>query len=449
MSILTAVNPFKREKIQTKKKFSQPIDVGCVGTIILGGGRGTRLDPFTKTRCKPAISFGGKYRLIDIPMSNAINSGCNKIFVITQFLSSSLHQHIYKTYRLGALSNGFIEVLSAEQKPSSESWYQGPADAVRENRDYFKETPVDYFLILSGDQLYNMDFRKMLVFAKETDADLVVAALPVNEGDAKRMGLLKIDHDNFITDFCEKPQEASLLNHMRLPAATLDRIENADKERPYLGSMGIYLFKREALLKLLEDDPREDFGKHLLPTKVKQGNVAAFLFDGYWEDIGTIDAYYKANIALTKTNPAFKCYDECNPIFSSLLHLPAAKIINSDIHHSIVCEGAIIEPAKVHNSILGPRSVIKKGTIISDSYIMGNDFYKPPIKIESLPEELHIGENCVIESAIIDKHVHFGKGVQLINKNKLRHYDGNNHVYIRDGIIIVTRGARLPDGYTL
>lgn len=438
------------EKLCPQKKIENiPIDMNRVASIILGGGQGTRLFPLTMTRCKPAISFGGKYRLIDIPMSNSINSGCLKIFIITQFLSSSLHQHIFKTYRLGTFSSGFIELLPAEEKPKKTGWFQGPADAVRQNVDYFIETPVDYFLILSGDQLYNMNFQNMIRYAKYTDADLVVAALPVNEHDAQRMGLLKVDDKNFVTDFYEKPQEIKVLDRFRMTSSNLLKAGlKISPDRHYLGSMGIYLFKREALLELLTQDAREDFGKHLIPTKVKQGSVAAYLYDGYWEDIGTIESFYNANIALTKSYPSFNWYDEDNPIFATPANLPGPKIFNSHIYHSIICEGSLVEADEISNSILGPRSVIKKGSLIKDSYIMGNDFYCPPIPTDRLPNELYIGENCTIRHAIIDKHVHIGNGVQLVNKNQLTHYNSDD-IYIRDGIIIVTRGACVPDGFIL
>lgn len=415
------------------------LDMDRVGTIILGGGAGTRLYPLTMHRCKPAITFGGRYRLIDVPISNSINSGCHKIFIITQFLSSSLHQHIFRTYRHDIFSSGFVELLPAEQKPKNSNWFQGTADAVRQNIEYFIDTPVDYLLILSGDQLYNMDFRKMMQFALETDADLVVSSLPISAQDAKRMGILKRNEAGFITDFVEKPQTEAQLK----PMASL-----SDEERPYLASMGIYLFKRAALLKLLEQDPREDFGKHLIPTKVAEGNAAAYVFDGYWEDIGTIQSYYEANMALTQENPAFDCYNSDLPIYSSRNNLPGPKIFNTKIKNSILCEGSIVEAAEITHSILGLRSVIKKGCIIRDSYIMGNEFYTPPMKNGRLPEELHIGENCLIQKAILDKHVHLGKGVKLINKDKLDHFNSDD-VYIRDGIIIVPRGATLPDGFTL
>ncbi len=425
------------------------VDMNRVAAIILGGGQGTRLFPLTTSRCKPAICFGGRYRLIDIPMSNSINSGCLKIYIVTQFLSSSLHQHIFKTYRLGTYSSGFIELLPAEQRHGNRLWYQGTADAVRQNVDYFIEAPVDYFLILSGDQLYTMDFRKMVNYAKKSDADLVIATLPTNQHNAKRMGIMKINEEGFVVDFCEKPQTPEQLAPLALSPSILQKWGFPGySENHYLGSMGIYLFKREALLKLLEKDPREDFGKHLIPTQVKEGKVAAYIHDGYWEDIGTIESFYQANMDLTLPNPPFDWYDEKNPIFTSHTNLAGPKIYNSHISHSLICEGCLIEADEVTNSILGPRTVIKRGSIILHSYIMGNDFYEPPIKTERLPAKLQIGEHCIIRKALIDNHVFIGNGVQLINKDNLETYDSDG-VYIRDGIIIVNRGTSLPDGYIL
>ncbi len=428
---------------------STPVDMSRVAAIILGGGQGARLSPLTATHCKPAISFGGKYCLIDVPMSNAIHSGCLMIYIVTQFLSTSLHKHISSTYRSGTFSPGFIELLTAEQRPNEHSWFQGTADAVRQNINYFSEAPVDYFLILSGDQLYNMNFQNMVKFAKETNADLVVAALPVAEAEAKRMGLLKLNEDRSIVDFREKPQEKDVLDHMRIPEFTLKQLDpDFDKSRQYLGSMGIYLFKRKALLDLLKTDPREDFGQHLIPTKVSQGGVAAYLYDGYWEDIGTIESFFKANIALTAPNPLFNCYDDKKPIFSMHLHLPPPKIFNTQVHHAIICEGSVVEGAEIINSILGPRTSIKSGSVVRNSYVMGNDFYNPPIHTERLPARLVIEENCILDHVILDKHVWIGKNVKLINKNRLKRYDGDG-VYIRDGIIIVTRGAHVPDRFVL
>lgn len=434
--------------LMSKPNTRSSIDMNRVAAIILGGGQGTRLAPLTITRCKPAICFGGRYRLIDIPMSNAINSGCQKIFIVTQFLSSSLHQHIFRTYRSGSFSSGFIELLPAEQKPKANGWFQGTADAVRQNVDYFIDIPVDYFLILSGDQLYNINFQEMIRFAQETNADLTVAALPVNETDARRMGVLKLNEDRFITEFEEKPQERARLDHLSLPELTLRQMgNNFDKKRKYLGSMGIYLFKRQALLNLLEADSREDFGRHLIPTKVAQGNVAAYLYDGYWEDIGTIESFYEANMTLTSLNPLFNCYDENNPIFFHHFNLPPPKIMSTSMTNAIVCEGSVVEAEEVKNSILGPRTIVKSGTRITNSYVMGNDFYGPPIKSERIPDHLMIGKDCVIDRVIIDKHVHIGNGVTLTNKNKVKHFD-NDNLCVRDGIIVITRGSSLPDGFT-
>ncbi len=415
-----------------------PVDMSRVATIILSGGEGKRLFPLTSTRCKPAISFGGRYRLIDIPLSNSIHSGCLKIFVVTQFLSSSLNNHICKTYHPGNYGSGFIELLSAEQKPTHKNWFQGTADAVRQNLEYFIETPADYFLILSGDQLYNINFQEMMRFARATRAELVVAALPIDENNAKRMGLLKINGKKAITDFIEKPQEKEILDQYRI----------SDSPNTYLGSMGIYLFKRETLFRLLKEDSRDDFGKHLIPTQVAKGNTYAYTHQGYWEDIGTIDSYYHANIALTQPNAQFNWYDEGSPIFTTHHNLPGPRISCKQLSHSIICEGAIVEANHVENSILGARTVVKKGSVIKDSYIIGNDNYHARIKNAHLPETHSIGEQCVISRAIIDKHVSIGNRVQLINKDNLTHYDGKD-VYIRDGIIIVTHGASIPDDFSL
>jgi glucose-1-phosphate adenylyltransferase len=451
MATLSNPSLLAKFRSQTHFKASHSVDMNRVGCIILGGGQGTRLYPLTATRCKPAIYFGGRYRLIDVPVSNSLNSNCNKIYIITQFLSSSLHRHIFQTYHMDTFSNRFIDILTAEQKHNTKAWYEGTADAVRQNLEYFIETPADYFLILSGDQLYNFDFKEMVGFAMEKDADLVIATIPVAESDAKRMGILKIDETNRITDFYEKPQEKAVLEQLKVDDSIL---ENAGVEpssqRQYLGSMGIYLFKRQALFDLLQEDPREDFGKHLIPTKLRQkGGLYSYMYNGYWEDIGTIESFYQANMALTQPNPAFDCYSESNPIFTSRYNLPGPKISNTQIKDSIICEGSIIEADEVTNTILGPRTVMKKGSIIRESYLMGNDYYQTPIQNhQHFPEELTIGENCIIKKTIIDKNVHIGNGVQLINKNKLQEYNGEG-ICIRDGIIVVMRSADIPDGFIL
>ncbi len=428
----------------------KPVNMSNVACVILGGGQGSRLYPLTKSRCKPAICFGGRYRLIDVPISNSLNSDIQKIFVVTQFLASSLHKHIFQAYRLGTFSPGFIEVLSAEQKMDRTTWYLGTADAVRQNMEYLLETNAEYFLILSGDQLYRLDFRQMMQTAIQKDVDVLVATLAVNEQDAKRMGIMKINEDHHIIDFYEKPSERADLDRLKTAPASLEKMGlDSNSEKCYLGSMGIYLFKRQALFKLLQDDPREDFGKHLIPTKVKSGSIAAFAHDGYWEDIGTIGSFYKANMALTTSEPPFDCYNELQPIYTNRHHLPGPKIYNTKIKLSIVCEGTIIEAEEICNSLLGHRAVIKRDTVIQDSYIMGHDFYTAPSDMGGgAAKNLCIDAGCTIRSAIIDKNVSIGKNVQLVNKNNLTNYDGDN-IFIRDGVIVVPRGASIPDGFVL
>lgn len=424
------------EKLRQKSSSHQQCDMNCVASIVLGGGQGSRLYPLTRSNCKPAMNFGGKYRLIDVPMSNAIHSGCNKIFIVTQFLSKSLHDHIFKTYRPEPFNRGFIEILTVEEKPNSKNWFQGTADAVRQNLDYLTDLPVDYFLILSGDQLYQMNYQKMMHVALQTHADVIIAALPVEEHQTQRLGILKTNQEGWITDFIEKPKEKCLLEKYRLP------------EGSYLGSMGIYLFKKKALLQLLRNDLREDFGKHLLPTLIEKGRAAAYIHQGYWEDIGTIESYYHANIGLTKDSPSFNWNDEQSPLMTHSLNLPAPKIFHTEIHQSIICEGSIVEAKEISHSILGPCTRIKKGSVIRESYVIGNDFYASSKHNEKTAEPMQIGENCFIERAIIDKQVYIGNNVTLVNQNKIDHYNSDD-VFIRDGIIVVPRGACLPDGFTL
>lgn len=452
MASLTLLDqsPIKQSRVSDPGTSSSSVDMKLVASIILGGGEGTRLYPLTLTRCKPAINFGGKYRLIDVPISNSIHADCHKIFVLTQFLSSSLHHHIFQTYMQGGHASGLIEVLTAEQKPAQKSWFQGTADAVRQNIDYLLESPVEYFLILSGDQLYNINFREMVSFAKSTDADVVVAALPVNAQDASRMGILKVNDCNWITDFYEKPQDKALLEKLRSPIEVIERAGvSQTSRRDYLGSMGIYLFKRKALVDLLMKDPREDFGKHLIPTQVGMGKIAAFLYEGYWEDIGTIETFYQANLALTDSRPQFNFHNETRPIFTCRYDLPPAKFLDAQIKQTILCEGTCVEADELTHSILGPRAVVHKGAIIRDSYVMGNDYYESAVRDHHhLPPNPHIGENCILCRTIVDKNATIGKGVQLINKQQLTHYNGEN-IFIRDGIIIVPRGSTISDGFIL
>lgn len=421
-----------------------------VATIILAGGEGTRLYPLTQTRCKPAVSFAGRYRLIDIPISNSLNSGIKDIYVISQFFSAALNNHIKDTFPLDHFQGGRMSFLYPEETADGISVYKGTADAVRKNLSAFKQSSAEYFLILSGDQLYNMDLYAMIAFAKQNDADLTIAALPIKETEAKRMGLLQINDSYEITDFFEKPTDPDILKKYALDNKFLDTHHlSKGHEHLYFGSMGIYVFKREVLFDLLEKHPDHDFGKHIIPNQLKQGKNFAFYYDGYWEDIGTITSYYTATLALTRNHLGLDLYNESLPIFSSNIHLPCARVDGTSVTHSILSQGSIIEAKEISHCMIGLRSIIKQGTIIRNSILMGNQFYSPPPAFhDRLPESFTVGENCHIENAILDEHVKIGNNVKLINKNHLKHYDGKG-ICIRDGIIVVTSGTTIPDGFEL
>ncbi len=424
----------------------------AVATIILAGGQGTRLHPLTIHHSKPAVSYGGRYRLIDIPISNSINSDFRQIFVIAQYLSGELQHHISQTYHFDPFNPGSIDVLTPQENEKGEkSFFSGTADAVRKNLPTILKSTADYFLILSGDQLYNINFQNMVALAQETRADLTIASIPVQEKEAHRMGLLKTDAENRVVDFVEKPQDAAILERFRLDASFFERSKITPRNEPYyLGSMGIYVFKRKALVSLLQQDERSDFGYHLIDTSVKKGKTSAFIYDGYWEDIGTVASYYEANLILTQTANGLDTYDEQHPIYTRPTFLPGPKIKSTVIKDSIICEGSIIEAKEITNCIIGLRSHVKKGTILRDTVMMGNHFYMPPTH-EGTPVEkdFSIGENCLIEKAIIDEHVWIGNRVKLTNKEKKEHHDCGNGVFIRDGIIIVTAGTRIPDGFEI
>ncbi len=409
-----------------------------VATVILAGGQGTRLHPLTEHHSKPAVSYGGRYRLIDIPISNSINSDFRQIFVIAQYLSAELQNHISQTYQFDHFNPGAIDVLTPQESETGEKiWFTGTADAVRKNLPTILKSSADYFLILSGDQLYNINFQEMVAFAEKTEADLTIASILVQEKEAVRMGLLQRDGKGRVVDFVEKPTEKPTLKKFQL------------KDGSYLGSMGIYVFKRQALIDLLHNDPRDDFGFHLIDTAVKQGKTYTFLYDGYWEDIGTVASYFEANLMLTNSEHGLNTYDEKNPIYTRPTYLPGPKIQKTKITDSIICEGCLIEAEEITHSIIGLRSHIRKGSIIRDTVMMGNHFYMPPAREgKPIPTDFGIGEHCVIEKAIIDEFVKIGNGVKLINQKKLDRYDGNG-IFIRDGIIIVTASTVIPDGFVL
>jgi glucose-1-phosphate adenylyltransferase len=427
------------------KKSQHPEIMDKVASIVLAGGKGTRLYPLTESRCKPDVCFGGKYRLIDIPISNSLNADIHRIFVISQYFASSLNQHILETYPLDGFRKTKIEMLCPEETTSRKEFFKGTADAVRQNREHLESAAVDYYLILSGDQLYNINFTQMLAFAKKQDADLVIASIPVEEKEAKRMGLLRIDTEGKIHDFHEKPTEDAILKRFALTSDFLKGHHIVHpNETHYLGSMGIYIFKREALFKLLEEKG-DDFGKDLIPLQIKKGRVCSYVYKGYWEDIGTIASYFEANLALTCRKNCLDTYDESNPIFTHTHHLPSPIVSNTIIHRSILSQGAIVDAKEITDSVIGIRIKIGEGTIVRHSVILGTLQDPPP---SSKGTEYSIGKNCHIENTILDELATIGSDVQLVNKNNLKTFDSDG-IFIRDGIIIVTSGTHVPDGYVL
>lgn len=411
-----------------------------VAGIVLAGGQGTRLFPLTKTRCKPAVGFGGRYRLIDIPLSNALNSKISRLYVISQYFASNLHQHILGTYRFDLFREGGIELLCPEEDAQEKKvWFEGTADAVRKNLHHLIKAPVDYYLILSGDQLYNIDLAELLEFARKTNAEMVVASLYVAENEAHRMGVMKIDETFHIKEFKEKPKTAPELKPFEV---------KKDGKTSYLASMGIYVFRRDILISLL-NEPGMDFGHHLIPFQASKGGSYAYIYDGYWVDIGTIASFYEANMSLLNQSHCLQTYNEANPIYTRPYNLPSPLIINTRINRSYISQGSIIEADEIDHSIIGTRCRIGKGTKIRNSILMGHQSYSAPLhQHPPLPQNFTIGDHCVIEKAIIDEHTYIGNNVRLINKDKLETYDGEG-ICIRDGIIIVTSGTQLPDNFTL
>ncbi|MBX3296399.1 MAG: glucose-1-phosphate adenylyltransferase [Acidobacteria bacterium] len=419
--------------------------------VILGGGAGSRLFPLTRDRSKPAVPLGGKYRLIDVPVSNCINSGVTQIFVVTQYNSASLNRHISQTYRFSSFSTGFVEILAAEQRRDSPGWFQGTADAVRQILPHLRDWRVKTLLILSGDHLYRMDYSKFLDRHKETEADLTISVIPANPEDAQGFGLLKTDAEGRIVQFREKPK-GEALEEMRVDTTAFG-LDAADAERkPYLASMGIYLFDFEKLVALLRRYPEaDDFGGEIIPAAISDHNVQAHLFNDYWEDIGTIKAFYEANLDLAAPLPKFNFFNAAAPIYTRSRYLPPSKIQDSDIGNSLVSEGCILNGVYARNSIIGLRSRIDSGVRIENSIIMGSDFFEsiPELRenLDSGRPSIGIGRDTHIRRAIVDKNVRIGKGVRLINEAGRTEYDAPDETfYIRDGIIIVPKNSVIADG---
>ncbi len=422
--------------------------------IILGGGAGTRLYPLTKMRAKPAVPLAGKYRLIDIPISNCINSSINKMYVLTQFNSASLNRHLGQSYNLSAaFGQGFVEVLAAQQTPESPSWFEGTADAVRKYQWLFQEWDVDEYLILSGDQLYRMDYSLFVEHHRRSGADLTVAALPVDAEQAEGFGLMRTDSDGNIQEFREKPKGESL-KAMAVDTSRFGLSAESARDKPYLASMGIYVFSRATLFDLLHKNPsHKDFGKEVIPEALARGDrLQSYVFDEYWEDIGTIGAFYEANLALTQQpNPPFSFYDEKFPIYTRPRYLPPTKLVDAQITESIIGEGSILKSCSIHHCVLGVRSRVESDVVLQDSLVMGSDFYESSEERTLLRQgggiPLGVGQGTTVKGAILDKNTRIGNNVTIVNKDHVDEADrADEGFYIRNGIVVVVKNATISDG---
>lgn len=417
-------------------------------SVILGGGAGTRLHPLTASRSKPAVPIAGKYRLVDIPISNCLHAGMGRMFVLTQYNSASLNRHIKNTYHFSPFSKAFVDILAAEQTPDSANWYQGTADAVRQCLRHIRPFTSDYVLILSGDQLYQMDFRDMLDNHIEKGADISIGTIPVNEKDASDFGIMKMNDDGYITSFTEKPKSGL----EEWVSDTGD--EMAQKGKVYLASMGIYIFNRKLLFDLLEVEKKDatDFGKEIIPESLEKYKVASYQYDGYWTDIGNIHSFFEANLELTNELPEFNLFDNERSIYTRPRLLPPAKISGTTMNKAVIAEGSIINASSLENSVIGIRSRIGYGTNIVNTYIMGNDYYETLEEIEISHQNviplMGIGARCYIQGAIIDKNVRIGDDVNI--NGGTHHADSEHELYtIKDGVVVIKKGAILPNGFTL
>lgn len=414
--------------------------------VILGGGRGTRLNPLTNHRSKPAVPVAGKYRLVDIPISNCLNSDIRKIFVLTQFNSASLNRHIKNTYNFDVFSHGFVDILAAEQTPDSQNWFQGTADAVRQSIHHMANHEYEYVLILSGDQLYQMDFRTVIEHHKNSEANLTVATIPVTGEDATGFGIMKTDSDGVITSFVEKPDANELDNWKSETAAHLK-----EQGKEYLASMGIYVFNKADLIRLFDENPDAiDFGKEIIPKAIKENSkVCSYAFEGYWTDIGTITSFFEANLALTDTVPEFNLYDNQNQIYTRARLLPASKLTGTTMEKALIAEGGIIEASRIQQSVIGIRARIGKGTTIESSIVMGNDYFSTDRDFAEQSSErplMGIGQRCFLSNTIVDKNARIGNDVKIEGGKHLEDGEYENH-FVVDGIVVIPKNGLVPDGY--
>ena len=425
------------------------MDSKSVIAMVLGGGAGSRLYPLTASRSKPAVPIAGKYRLVDIPISNCINSSINRILVLTQFNSASLNKHIKNTYQFSLFSKGFVDIVAAEQTPDNPQWFQGTADAVRQSLRHIINHDFEYVLILSGDQLYQMDFETMIDTHRAKGADISIATIPVGDREAPEFGILKADDENIITSFIEKPDK-SILGEW-----TSDTGDDMKAQgRIYLASMGIYIFNRKLLFDLLEDEKKDatDFGKEIIPSSIEKYKVVSYQYDGYWTDIGNIYSFFEANLALTDELPPFNLFDNQKIVYSRARMLPPAKISGTTLEKTIIAEGSIISASRIENSVIGVRSRIGHGTTIVSSYIMGNDFYETLAEIENNTQKgipkIGIGDRCYFKNTIVDKNCRIGNDVRI---NGGQHLPNTDHALyaVKDGIVVLKKGAVLPDGFVI
>ncbi len=405
-------------------------------SVILGGGRGTRLYPLTKDRAKPAVPLAGKYRLIDVPISNCLNSGIWKIFILTQFNSESLNRHIFRSYKLDYFSHGYVEIIAAEQSREHADWFQGSADAVRKCLKHFSDVHTKYILILSGDQLYKMDFMHMLDFHIKNDSQITIACNPVGAEDVYEVGIMEMEDNYRVKSFVEKPKDCNAISHLSI---------NTAGKNEFLASMGIYIFNKDVLSELLTSDKKADFGKEVIPEAIKRKKAYAFVHRGYWKDIGSIKSFYEENLAFSEDVPPLDLFDEEWQFFTRPRYLPLSKFRSSHIEHSNITEGAIINKAKIIHSIVGLRSKIGENSVVEDSVLMGNDFYEGAEDISMNKIPLGIGSNCHIKRAIIDKNVRIDDGVKIINKQNLNEFE-NEYCVIRNGICIIPKNTCIPKG---
>jgi len=429
----------------------QTANTSTVLSVIMGGGQGTRLFPLTKERAKPAVPLAGKYRLVDIPISNCINSGLRRIYLLTQFNSASLHRHISQSYKFDHFTGGFVEILAAEQTYADTSWYQGTADAVRKNLIHFMNHEWDYLLILSGDQLYRMDFRQIINQHAESAADITVATIPVVRSAAQSLGIMQVDAERRVTRFVEKPKDPAVLDSLRLRPEWYGPLGIKGQGELLLASMGIYVFSRDVIRQLL-DNKLTDFGKHIIPGAIQNLRVFSYVFQGYWEDIGTIRAFFEANLDVTNELPRFNFFDMAAPIFSRPRFLPASKINGAQIDHAVISDGCIINRAVIAHSIVGLRCSVGVGTVLNRVILLGSDYYE---SLESIQEHeqagkprIGIGSNCRIENTIVDKNARIGNNVVISPAGKPDKVDHPNY-YIRDGIVIIPKNGVIPHGMVI